>query len=283
MNPVFAHRKKAVVLDAMRLFRKTLATYRSGAEPQGGEIPDVVACDFRLCAGRKPLEGLPDANFALFAFTNRIAAAPRVAVNARVVVVGATETALATVDRRPHPTGVQQRRARRRGRGLVIQKNGGAGSAAYDAAGVAKLALGPPRARRWCGRGDDGPGPREQGGVALGRNRAPVRRPRARDGAQGPDARRDGRRGRRPDRAPGRSGLEPHARGGGGDRERARVRRHARGAGRDAKAPERRGEARSRPRDRAAERRRRALPAPLRDGSGAPDPGARAGGARGAG
>ena len=144
MNPVFAHRKKAVVLDAMRLFRKTLATYRSGAEPQGGEIPDVVACDFRLCAGRKPLEGLRDANFALFAFTNRIAAAPRVAVNARVVVVGATETALATVDRlASHPTAAFNNVALvAAGGGLVIQKNGGAGSAAYDAAGVAKLALG---------------------------------------------------------------------------------------------------------------------------------------------
>ena len=72
---------------------------------------------------------------------------PRIAVNARVVVVGATETALATVDRlASHPTAAFNNVALvAAGGGLVIQKNGGAGSAAYDAAGVAKLASQDPR------------------------------------------------------------------------------------------------------------------------------------------
>ena len=98
MNPVFAHARKTVVTEALRLLRKTCALYRLAPGDDQPPPPEVVTSDFRLVAGRRGREN-HDARHALFALTPRVAHTPRTAVNARVVIVGGSETALATAER----------------------------------------------------------------------------------------------------------------------------------------------------------------------------------------
>ena len=98
MNPIFAHRRRLVMLEAMRVTGKTCVLYQLAPGGDQPTPPDVVHADFQLVAGRRSHTGF-EAHFALFVFTARISAAPRVAVNSRVVVVGATEAALAVVER----------------------------------------------------------------------------------------------------------------------------------------------------------------------------------------
>jgi hypothetical protein len=98
MNPIFAHKRRLVILEAMRLTAKTCVLYQSAPGADQPLPPDVVAADFQLVAGRRSHIGF-EAHFALFVFTARIATAPRITINSRVVVVGATESALAVVER----------------------------------------------------------------------------------------------------------------------------------------------------------------------------------------
>ena len=68
MNPVFAHARKTVVTEALRLLRKTCALYRLAPGDDQPPPPEVVTSDFRLVAGRRGREN-HDAHFALFALT----------------------------------------------------------------------------------------------------------------------------------------------------------------------------------------------------------------------
>ena len=137
MNPVFAHARKTVVTEALRLLRKTCALYQLAPGDDQPPPPEVVTSDFRLVAGRRSREDF-DAHFALFAFTPRVAVTPRTAVNARVVVVGGSEAALATVDRLvTHPGTAFNNITLVTSGALAV---GGAASA-YNRASLAKLAL----------------------------------------------------------------------------------------------------------------------------------------------
>jgi hypothetical protein len=98
MNPIFAHKRRLVILEAMRLTKKTCVLYQLAPGAEQPPPPDVVTADFQLVAGRRSHTGF-DAHFALFCFTARVSAAPRLTVNSRVVVLGATESALAAVER----------------------------------------------------------------------------------------------------------------------------------------------------------------------------------------
>lgn len=98
MNPIFAHKRRLVILEAMRLTKKTCVLYQLAPGAEQPPPPDVVTADFQLVAGRRSHTGF-DAHFALFAFTARISSAPRLTVNSRVVVVGSSEAALAAVER----------------------------------------------------------------------------------------------------------------------------------------------------------------------------------------
>ena len=98
MNPIFAHKRRFVMCEAMRLSRATCVLYQLAPGEEEPPPPDVVSLDFRLVAGRRSHTGF-DAHFALYAFTNRISNSPRAAINSRIVVVGSNEAALAVLDR----------------------------------------------------------------------------------------------------------------------------------------------------------------------------------------
>jgi hypothetical protein len=137
LNPVFAHARKTVVTEALRLLRKTCALYQLAPGDDQPPPPEVVTSHFRLVAGRRSREDF-DAHFALFALTPRVAVTPRTAVNARVVVVGGSEAALATVDRLvTHPGTAFNNITLVTSGALAV---GGAASA-YNRASLAKLAL----------------------------------------------------------------------------------------------------------------------------------------------
>ena len=115
INPVFAHRRRRAgfALEALRQAGKTCALYAHAFEEEpafegedGGSLrrlPEVVARDFLMARSRR-LEGPPgsvsgpDAEFALFALTNRIAAATRRVVDAKVLIVGGDDAALAAAE-----------------------------------------------------------------------------------------------------------------------------------------------------------------------------------------
>ena len=121
LNPVFAHRRRRVgfMLEALRLAGKACALYAHSLEEAPAEngdldeaeaseeprrLPDVAARDFRMARSRR-LESLDpenenrdDANHALFVFTSRVAASPRRVVDAKVLVVGGDDVALAAAE-----------------------------------------------------------------------------------------------------------------------------------------------------------------------------------------
>ena len=121
LNPVFAHRRRRAgfVLEALRQAGKTCALYAHAfeEEPDGdGEpkrLPDVVARDFLMARSRRLespiIDNYPagendasapsrDAEYALFALTSRVAAATRRVVDAKVLVVGGDDVALAAAE-----------------------------------------------------------------------------------------------------------------------------------------------------------------------------------------
>lgn len=137
MNPIFAHKRRLVILEAMRLAKKTCVLYQLAPGADQPPPPDVVTADFQLVAGRRSYSGL-EAHFALYAFTARISSAPRLVVNSRVVVVGGTEEALSVVERLlTSPGCVFNNVSLVAPGGLQV---GGAASA-YTRASLAKLAL----------------------------------------------------------------------------------------------------------------------------------------------
>jgi hypothetical protein len=120
LNPVFAHRRRRVgfMLEALRLAGKACALYahsleeapvssnldEAEASEEPRRLPDVAARDFRMARSRR-LESLDpenenrdDANHALFVFTSRVAASPRRVVDAKVLVVGGDDVALAAAE-----------------------------------------------------------------------------------------------------------------------------------------------------------------------------------------
>jgi hypothetical protein len=123
LNPVFAHRRRRAgfVLEALRQAGKTCALYAHAfeEEPDGdGEpkrLPDVVARDFLMARSRRLespiIDNYPagendasrhapsrDAEYALFALTSRVAASTRRVVDAKVLVVGGDDVALAAAE-----------------------------------------------------------------------------------------------------------------------------------------------------------------------------------------
>lgn len=121
LNPVFAHRRRRAgfVLEALRQAGKTCALYAHAfeEEPDGdGEpkrLPDVVARDFLMARSRRLespiIDNYPagendasapsrDAEHALFALTSRVAASTRRVVDAKVLVVGGDDVALAAAE-----------------------------------------------------------------------------------------------------------------------------------------------------------------------------------------
>ena len=240
MNPVFAHARKTVVTEALRLLRKTCALYRLAPGDDQPPPPEVVTSDFRLVAGRRGREDF-DAHFALFALTPRVAVTPRTAVNARVVVVGGSEAALATVDRLvTHPGTAFNNITLVTSGALAV---GGAASA-YNRASLAKLAL--ENGGGDGGRGGDRRGvprrarPRRARRPPRRRHRTPVRDVGGVPRARRPDPPRDGRRGRCSRRASARRPRRAHARGCVLAHVRGCVRRHVRGDGRAPRARRRR-------------------------------------------
>eukprot|EP00228_Micromonas_bravo_P004397 CAMPEP_0203005568 /NCGR_PEP_ID=MMETSP1401-20130829/3027_1 /ASSEMBLY_ACC=CAM_ASM_000894 /TAXON_ID=38833 /ORGANISM="Micromonas pusilla, Strain CCAC1681" /LENGTH=1337 /DNA_ID=CAMNT_0049747199 /DNA_START=38 /DNA_END=4048 /DNA_ORIENTATION=+ len=120
LNPVFAHRRRRVgfMLEALRLAGKACALYAHSLEEAPDEnlhsdafpeeeprrLPDVAARDFRMARSRRleltdpENENRDDANHALFVFTSRVAYSPRRVVDAKVLVVGGDDVALAAAE-----------------------------------------------------------------------------------------------------------------------------------------------------------------------------------------
>ena len=120
LNPVFAHRRRRVgfMLEALRLAGKACALYahsleeapvssnldEAEASEEPRRLPDVAARDFRMARSRRlelidpENENRDDANHALFVFTSRVAASPRRVVDAKVLVVGGDDVALAAAE-----------------------------------------------------------------------------------------------------------------------------------------------------------------------------------------
>lgn len=113
MNPIFAHHARALLSGAQRLLRKSVLHYALPPNQPPPEALDVMA----QVPPRRTLAALPPSSspqqqqsesgaaapaaveFALYAFTRRLAFVPRQAVNAQLVVVGASEAGVATVER----------------------------------------------------------------------------------------------------------------------------------------------------------------------------------------
>jgi hypothetical protein len=116
LNPVFAFRARRVgfVAEALRVSGKHVAVYKHGLEDDFGlnaadpenldveesqlnKLPDAVARDFAM-ATPKTGPNAERVSFALFVLTSRIAANVRTVVDARVVVLGGDDAALAAVE-----------------------------------------------------------------------------------------------------------------------------------------------------------------------------------------
>jgi len=102
VNPIFRHMTRGLLLQAMRLADKSVLFYAlpAGQAPPADLLQELAAVPQRHDVPADTAAPADDAEgaFALFAFTRRLAMAPRVAVNARVLVVGASDTALALLE-----------------------------------------------------------------------------------------------------------------------------------------------------------------------------------------
>ena len=110
----FRARRVGFVAEALRVSGKHVAVYKHGLEDDFGlnaadpenldveesqlnKLPDAVARDFAM-ATPKTGPNAERVSFALFVLTSRIAANVRTVVDARVVVLGGDDAALAAVE-----------------------------------------------------------------------------------------------------------------------------------------------------------------------------------------
>ncbi|KAL6751227.1 hypothetical protein V8C86DRAFT_2782277 [Haematococcus lacustris] len=96
MNPIFAHRVRELLSGAHRLLGKSVLYY---ALPPDQPPPDSLPAFVQVPPRHKLAVAGQDASFALYLFSRRSAFAARQAVNAQVVVLGASEAGLAVVER----------------------------------------------------------------------------------------------------------------------------------------------------------------------------------------
>ncbi|KAG1678295.1 hypothetical protein FOA52_013916 [Chlamydomonas sp. UWO 241] len=96
MNPIFAHRHRDLLAGVQRLLSVTCLYY---ALPPGQAPPDMLDCLAQVPPRHRAVPAEQQAEFALYMLTRRGAYARKRSVNAQLVVVGASETGLAAVER----------------------------------------------------------------------------------------------------------------------------------------------------------------------------------------
>uniref|UniRef100_A0A7S3QR29 Cilia- and flagella-associated protein 61 N-terminal domain-containing protein n=1 Tax=Dunaliella tertiolecta TaxID=3047 RepID=A0A7S3QR29_DUNTE len=96
LNPIFAHRARELLSGVHRILKKTVLYY---ALPPGQAIPDTLDVMQQVPPRHVDPPAELEAEFALYMFSRKSAFLKRQCVNAQVVVVGASETGLAAVER----------------------------------------------------------------------------------------------------------------------------------------------------------------------------------------
>eukprot|EP00854_Cymbomonas_tetramitiformis_P006217 gene6217-7449_t len=106
LNPIFNHHRRLFLMELMRLKGASVLILK--VQQPHDMVPEVVLPDFFQVPGRR-LIGARSAPFSLFVMTRKLAARVKPTVNARIVVVGASETGLACLERLLQVTIVDER------------------------------------------------------------------------------------------------------------------------------------------------------------------------------